>query len=99
MQEPPRPPWEVALERLDETRHAGLLEKQRYTDYFDRTSDAVRSYLGARFGFDVLESTTDEILTALKKQEGGGFVRLDAGPVGAPSRPVREDAGHTFEES
>lgn len=75
---PPRPPWEVALEKLDETRHAGLLEKERYTDYFDRTSDAVRGYLGARFGFDGLESTTDEMLAALKKQEGGGFVRLDA---------------------
>jgi len=78
---PPRPPWEVALEKLDETRHAGLLEKERYTDYFDRTSDAVRGYLGARFGFDGLESTTDEMLTALKKQEGGGFVRLDATPI------------------
>jgi hypothetical protein len=30
-------------------------------------SDAVRSYLGARFGFDGLESTTDEILTTLEK--------------------------------
>jgi hypothetical protein len=76
---PPRPPWEVALEKLDQTRHAGLLEVKRYTEYFDRTSDAVRGYLGARFGFDALESTTDEILAALKKQEGTGFVRLDAG--------------------
>jgi hypothetical protein len=84
---PPRPPWEVALEKLYETRHAGLLEKERYTDYFDRTSDAVRGYLGARFGFDGLESTTDEMLAALKKQEGGGFVRLDATPTdaGAPA--------------
>lgn len=39
---PPRPPWEIALERLDEVRHAGLLEVFRYTEYFDRTSDAVR---------------------------------------------------------
>lgn len=85
---PPRPPWEVALEELDEVRHAGLLEVERYGEYFDRTSDAVRRYLGARFGFDGLESTTDEILAALKKQ-GGGFIRLDApapvtGPNGLP---------------
>jgi hypothetical protein len=84
---PPRPPWEVALEKLDETRHAGLLEKQRYTDYFDRTSDAVRGYLGARFNFDGLESTTDEMLAALKKQEGGGFVRLEATPTD-PNAPA-----------
>ena len=55
---PPRPPWEVALEELDEVRHAGLLERQRFAEYFDRVSDAVREYLGARFGFDGLESTT-----------------------------------------
>ncbi len=77
---PPRPPWEVALEELDEVRYAGLLEMKRYSEYFDRTSDALRRYLGARFGFDGLESTTDEILVALKKQ-GGGFIR-----EGAPSQ-------------
>lgn len=64
---PPRPAWEVALERLDEIRHAGLLDQHRYDEYFDRVSDTVRQYLGARFGFDGLESTTDEVLTALKK--------------------------------
>lgn len=72
---PPRPPWEVALERLDDVRHAGLLETARYTEYFDRVNDAVRSYFGARFGFDGLESTTDEILAALRKQ-AGGIVRM-----------------------
>ncbi len=64
---PPRPPWEVALERLDEVRHAGLLEVARFQEYFDRVNDAVREYLGARYGFDGLESTTDEILTALRR--------------------------------
>ncbi|MBX3216165.1 MAG: hypothetical protein KF850_29270 [Labilithrix sp.] len=84
---PPRPPWEVALEELDEVRHAGLLEVERYGEYFDRTSDALRRYLGARFGFDGLESTTDEILAALKKQ-AGGFIRFDAPPaLGADGLP------------
>jgi hypothetical protein len=64
---PPRPPWEVALERLDEVRHAGLLETDRFSEFFDRVNDAVREYLGARFGFDGLESTTDEILRALRR--------------------------------
>jgi hypothetical protein len=84
---PPRPPWEVALEELDAVRHAGLLEVDRYSEYFDRTSDALRRYLGARFGFDGLESTTDEILVALKKQ-AGGFVRFDAEAAGAAGRDV-----------
>jgi len=64
---PPRPPWEVALERLDEVRHAGLLEVARFQEYFDRVNDAVRAYLGARYGFDGLECTTDEILRSLRK--------------------------------
>jgi hypothetical protein len=64
---PPRVPWEVAFERLHEARHAGLLEMQRFADFFDRVNDAVREYLGARFGFDGLESTTDETLAALRK--------------------------------
>ena len=64
---PPRVPWEIAFERLHETRHAGLLEMQRFADFFDRLNDAVREYLGARFGFDGLESTTDETMTALRR--------------------------------
>ena len=62
---PPRPPWDIALEELDEVRHAGLLDMGRHAEYFDRVNDTLRSYLGGRFGFDGLESTTDEILAAL----------------------------------
>lgn len=64
---PARPPWQVALERLDEVRHAGLLETKRFGEFFDRVNDAVREYLGARFGFDGLESTTRETLAALRR--------------------------------
>ncbi len=94
---PPRPPWEIALEKLDEARHAGLLEARRHGEYFDRVSDAVRGYLGARFGFDGLESTSDEILSALKKQ-AGGFVRLETGdePSGAPAPGVPLDEIRRF---
>jgi hypothetical protein len=70
---PPRPPWEVALERLDEARHAGLLQTQRFAEFFDRVNDAVREYLGARFGFDGLESTTDETLRALRRAPAFGL--------------------------
>ena len=70
---PPRPPWEVALERLDEARHAGLLQTQRFAEFFDRVNDAVREYLGARFGFEGLESTTDETLRALRRAPAFGL--------------------------
>lgn len=63
---PPRPAWEVALEELHDIRHAGLIRQQRFSEHFDRVSDAIRQYLGDRFGFDGLESTTREALTVLE---------------------------------
>jgi len=64
---PPRPPWEVALEELFDIRHAGLIAEGRLAEHFDRVSDSLRKYLGARFGFDGLESTTREALSVLRE--------------------------------
>ncbi|HEX6272740.1 MAG TPA: hypothetical protein VFZ53_06870 [Polyangiaceae bacterium] len=64
---PARPPWEVAFEELYDLRHAGLVAEARFAEHFDRVSDIVRKYLGARFGFDGLESTTREVLFVLRR--------------------------------
>jgi len=64
---PPRPPWEVALEELFDVRIAQLVEQGRYAEHFDRVSDAIRRYLGSRYGFDGLETTTLEALVALRR--------------------------------
>ena len=63
---PPRPPWEVAFESLHDLRHAGLTREGRFAEHFDRVSDIVRRYLGDRYGFDGLESTTREMLGELR---------------------------------
>src|SRR5690606_30334931 len=68
---PPRPPWEIALEaltRLREERDRGLDEAGIET-WADAVSDVVREYLGARYGFDGLESTTDELVASLHARE------------------------------
>jgi hypothetical protein len=70
---PPRPPWEIAFEKLDEVRHAGLLEVGRFGEYFDRVSDAMRNYLGSLYGFDGLESTSDEIVGKLRRAHMQGI--------------------------
>jgi hypothetical protein len=44
-----------------------LLAEQRFAEFYDRASDVVRRYLGDRYGYDGLESTTREALTALRK--------------------------------
>jgi hypothetical protein len=64
---PARPPWETAFEELYDLRHAGLVAEGRFAEHFDRASDIVRKYLGARYGFDGLESTTREALFVLRR--------------------------------
>jgi hypothetical protein len=64
---PPRPPWEIALEELFDIRNASLIKSERYAEHFDRVSDVIRKYLGDRYGFDGLESTTREALLLLRE--------------------------------
>jgi hypothetical protein len=66
---PPRPPWEVAFEELFAVRYAGLAKEGRFAEHYDRVSDAVRKYLGGRYGFDGLETTTREMTSILKRIE------------------------------
>jgi hypothetical protein len=65
---PPRPPWEVAVERLAELRRRKqeMVEAGKAAQFVDEVSDVTREYLGARFAFDGLESTTDEALQLLR---------------------------------
>ncbi len=74
---PPRPAWERALERLDAVRRDArqLLAEGRERELVDRIADALREYLGGRFGFDGLESTTDEILARLRTADVRGVSR------------------------
>jgi hypothetical protein len=77
---PPRPAWELALEALARVRSKRLIEQGLTGELFDEVSLAVRDYLGRRFGFDGLESTTRELLEHLGK----------LGPA-APARELGED--------
>lgn len=65
---PPRPAWEVALEKLDALRKSrGKALREGETEpWVDGVSDAVREYLGGRYGFVGLESTSDEVVEHLK---------------------------------
>jgi hypothetical protein len=63
---PPRPPWEIALTELAALRQGPFLEQGRLAEYIDALSDIARRYLGARFGFDGVESTSREVRKALR---------------------------------
>jgi len=68
---PPPPPWETALAELHELQRgrAAALSEGHTEQWVDAVSDSIRAYLGRRFGFHGLESTTDEIADQLGRAE------------------------------
>ena len=68
---PPPPPWETALTELHELERgrAAAVSEGRTEQWVDAVSDSIRAYLGRRFGFHGLESTTDEIADELERTE------------------------------
>jgi len=67
---PPRPAHEIALERLDRLGALGFLENADNRPFYFAVSEVIRDYLGARYGFDSLELTTDELIAELGRHTG-----------------------------
>ena len=67
---PPRPAHEIALEKLDRLGTYGFLENADNRPFYFAVSEVIREYLGARFGFDSLELTTDELVAELRRSAG-----------------------------
>lgn len=65
---PPRPAHEIALERLDRLGAYGFLENADNRPFYFAVSEVIREYLGARYGFDSLELTTDELCAELRRR-------------------------------
>lgn len=67
---PPRPAQEVALEKLRALRRelTAAIADGSQARIVDGASDALREYLGHRFGFNGLESTTDEVIARMRQQ-------------------------------
>ncbi len=63
---PPRPAHEVAMEKLDRLG-AILAEGGDLRPFYFQLSEAIREYLGGRFGFDSLEMTTEELVAILRR--------------------------------
>jgi hypothetical protein len=77
---PPPPPWETALAELQELERAraSAVSEGRTEQWVDAVSDSIRAYLGRRFGFHGLESTTDEIAEELRRAESLAIEPHDA---------------------
>ncbi|MGM0574199.1 MAG: RDD family protein [Myxococcota bacterium] len=93
---PPRPANEVALERLAWLDEAELEPTERYA----RTVDVLREYLGGRYGFDGLDTTTNELMARVEREDLRGVTPAEIRAVledgdlvkFARLRPPEEDA-------
>lgn len=63
---PAKPAHLAALEELDRIKSLGLIEKGEIKQFHILVSDAIRNYLGARYGIEALEMTTWELLFCLE---------------------------------
>ena len=75
---PPRPPHEVALERLDILKDSDLLEKGEIKPFYSELSEIIRQYIEGRYYMVAMEMTTTEIRNGLlaaevSKEEHGIF--------------------------
>jgi hypothetical protein len=60
-------PWIVAMRALTELKASPLLLEHKYDVFADKVNDVARVYLGDRYGFDGLESTSEEIRRVLRR--------------------------------
>ena len=76
--EKPKEPLEVRVRKaLDALRAEDLPGQGRVREYYFRLSEIVRGYLGERYGFDALESTTPELLESLRRLHTPGLPMTD----------------------
>lgn len=64
-EEPPRPAHEVALEALKSLESEKLWQRGKIKDYHSQLTNIIRTYIERRFKILAMESTSNEILSAL----------------------------------
>lgn len=65
--EVPLPEDTVALKKLEQLRNENLHRAGKHKAHYFRISEVMKEYLSARYEFDALESTSQEILRTLEK--------------------------------
>lgn len=63
---PKIPPYQLALEELDELMKSDILSKGFIKEYYIRLSEIMRNYISGTFAIETLEKTTQEICNDLK---------------------------------
>lgn len=68
---PVKPPWELALLKLDSLAESDMLKSGEFKEYFDRLTDILREYIERRFYVAALELSTTETMENLHDAELG----------------------------
>jgi hypothetical protein len=75
---PPKEAVDVRATRaLDELASRNLPGAGQYKEFYFRLSEIVRGYLGERYGFEALESTTPELLDLVRSRKTPGLAVED----------------------
>lgn len=77
--EPPLPPGELAHRELARIQAMKLPAKGEFKAYYTMVSESVRKFLGAEFGFHVLERTTEEVMQDIQQRDVPESVRERTG--------------------
>ncbi len=68
---PPRPAWEVALERLQALEGSEYFKRGEAIEFHMELSEILREFIGRHYGFPAVESTTREIAAVLDRDRVG----------------------------
>jgi len=60
IQEDTRSPWEIAFERMAFLKESGLINQEKYKEYYVELTEITRDYLGKMYELDVPEMTTEQ---------------------------------------
>ena len=74
---PPRPPEEVAYEKLSALREKLAEDMDERKIWYVDLSEVMREYLADRFDFDALESTSEEIIESMKMKKTVGITQAE----------------------
>lgn len=86
---PPEPLHVRTTKALDALAAENLPSKAQFKPYYFRLSEIVRGYLGELYGFEALESTTPELLDALRARTTPGLPMPELATFAAFSDFVR----------
>jgi hypothetical protein len=88
---PPRPPHQIALEKLDHLARTGFGPDADMQRLYFQLSEVLREYLGARFAFRALEMTTEELVDRLSSRATTLMGTLG----GSPNPPAMGSGGQS----